>query len=370
VEVFSGAFWTYIQSDEIYKKVDKVIYNDVNPYMTNLFRCASDPKTFSKFIDEEKIPRQKRGYPELSKPCKEFFDKCKRELFDGDTDAAIKKITKTLCEDPNLDTKQIVDQLRKLREELKIIKDEDEKNIELTNQSKEERINSIKDKINKLLTEKKCKLSARAIKLKEKNELIEKREKNNNDLRDKFGEQIANHVPDQKAAMRYAYILTCSFSGINPVYSEFQDYKGEYGSKFQAFYNRLTSDKFIPRLEKIDTCENMSFEEVIKDHDSPTTYFYCDPPYWNTESYYSLHGFGEDEHKQLKKLLTSDGFKGKFALSYYDFPQLSDMYPEPKFRWERKEFVKPAGAKEGMKQSTGEEVLIMNYPKKVLDKTE
>ena len=45
------------------------------------------------------------------------------------------------------------------------------------------------------------------------------------------------------------------------------------------------------------------------------------------------------------------------------------MYPTDEFTWETKEFVKPAGAKEGMEQSTGEEVLIMNY-KKELDKTE
>ena len=59
-----------------------------------------------------------------------------------------------------------------------------------------------------------------------------------------------------------------------------------------------------------------------------------------------------------------------FSLSYYDFSELSDMYTKDECTWETKEFVKPAGAKEGLEQSTGEEVLIMNYPKKVLDKTE
>ena len=53
--------------------------------------------------------------------------------------------------------------------------------------------------------------------------------------------------------------------------------------------------------------------------------------------------------------------KGKFSLSYYDFTELKDMYPKDKFSWETKEFVKPAGATEGTEQSTGEEVLIMNY---------
>ena len=53
--------------------------------------------------------------------------------------------------------------------------------------------------------------------------------------------------------------------------------------------------------------------------------------------------------------------KGKFSLSYYDFTELGDMYPKDKYKWETKEFVKPAGATEGTEQSTGEEVLIMNY---------
>ena len=134
----------------------------------------------------------------------------------------------------------------------KIIKDEDKENTELTKQQKEERINPIKDKIDKLLTEKKRRKFARDILLKEKNELRKEREENNNKLRDKFGKKIAEDDPDQEVAMQYAYILTCSFSGIDPVYSEFQDYKGKYGSKFQAFYNRLTSNKFIPKLKKIE----------------------------------------------------------------------------------------------------------------------
>jgi len=102
-----------------------------------------------------------------------------------------------------------------------------------------------------LLTEKKRRKFARDILLKEKNELRKEREENNNKLRDKFGKKIAEDDPDQEVAMQYAYILTCSFSGIDPVYSEFQDYKGKYGSKFQAFYNRLTSNKFIPKLKKL-----------------------------------------------------------------------------------------------------------------------
>ena len=300
IEVFGGGYWVYINSD-IYERCDKAIYNDFSPYMSNLFRCASSPKQFTKFIDKKNPPLQIKGKPELSQPCKDFFYECKETLFY--TDFAIKKIRNVL------EDKGITGKHRKA--------------------------------LNAALT------FARA-----------NRQCKNNNLRAAFGDKIKAGRKDQAAAMKYAYILTCSFSGINPVDSEFQDYKGKYGSKFKAFYNRLTSDKLIPKLKQIDTCENMSFEEVIAKYDSPTTYFYCDPPYWSTELYYSLHRFGKDQHYELMNCLHN--IQGKFSLSYYDFFELSDMYPKNKFTWERKEFVKPAGAKKGHEQGTGEEVLIMN----------
>ena len=301
VEVFGGAYWVYINSN-IHERGDIAIYNDFNPYMANLFRCASDPKVFSKYIDKKNLPLQMKGKPELSQRCSDFFYQCKEDLFY--TDFAIKKLREVL------EDKSIVGKHRKA--------------------------------LNEALTH------ARAT-----------RQCNNNNIRDSFGDKVKAGRKDQTAAMKYAYILTSSFSGIDPVDSEFQDYKGKYGSKFQAFYNRLTSEKFIPKLQKIDICENISFEEVIEKYDSSTTYFYCDPPYWSTELYYSLHRFGKEQHYQLMECLHN--LQGKFSLSYYDFCELSDMYPKNVFRWETKEFLKPAGATEGMEQSTGEEVLIMNY---------
>ena len=301
VEVFGGAYWVYINSD-IHERCENVIYNDFNPYMTNLFRCASTPKPFSKFIDKKKPPLQEKGKPQLSDDCCDYFYECKEHLFY--TDFAIKKIREVL------EDKSIAGKHRKA--------------------------------LNEALTH------ARAT-----------RQCNNNSQRDDFGYKVKIGRKDQVSAMKYAYVLTSSFSGIDPVDSEFQDYKGKYGSKFKAFYNRLTSDKFIPKLKKIGMCENMSFEEVIAKYDSENTYFYVDPPYWSTELYYSLHRFGKEQHEELRECLHN--IEGKFALSYYDFSELNDMYPKNNFTWETKEFVKPAGATEGIEQSTGEEVLIMNY---------
>ena len=62
-------------------------------------------------------------------------------------------------------------------------------------------------------------------------------------------------------------------------------------------------------------------------------------------------------------------------MSYYDFPQLSQWFPElpmgnnnqilmfgePQYKWERKAFKKAAAAKKDGTQNEGIELLIMNY---------
>jgi DNA adenine methylase len=105
--------------------------------------------------------------------------------------------------------------------------------------------------------------------------------------------------------------------------------------------------------------ENLDFQDVIEKYDSPSTYFYVDPPYWKTENYYSNHDFDRDDHERLAIALNN--VQGKFGLSYYDFELLHDWFPETKNRWEKKEFAKAAAAKKGTKQNMGEELLILNY---------
>ena len=103
----------------------------------------------------------------------------------------------------------------------------------------------------------------------------------------------------------------------------------------------------------------MSYEEIISKYDSPTTYFYLDPPYWKTENYYSLHGFDSDDHKNLCLQLAN--IQGRFGLSYYEFDLLSQWLPKDRFTWESRDFVKAACATKGRTQNKGTEVLVMNY---------
>ena len=103
----------------------------------------------------------------------------------------------------------------------------------------------------------------------------------------------------------------------------------------------------------------MNFTDIIKKYDSPTTFFYVDPPYWKTENYYTLHNFDADDHKTLSVILKN--IKGRFALSYYEFELLTEWFPKDKYIWETKGFKK-IGSTTTIK-SVGTELLIMNYQK-------
>jgi DNA adenine methylase len=149
------------------------------------------------------------------------------------------------------------------------------------------------------------------------------------------------------------------FSGSKPETSSFIDLKGKYKSKYLTFRDKLSKPEWVEHFLKITEVENMDFEDVIKKYDSPTTYIYLDPPYWKTENYYNNHDFDRNDHERLANALKD--IKGKFSLSYYDFELLHTWFPEPKYRWVKKEFAKAAAAKKGKTQNMGEELLIMNY---------
>jgi DNA adenine methylase len=174
-----------------------------------------------------------------------------------------------------------------------------------------------------------------------------------------FGEGFSVEPGNYEVAAKYVYILTQVFSGSKPETSSFIDLKGKYKSKYLTFRDKLSKPDWVEHFLRITEVENMDFEDVIKKYDSPTTYFYVDPPYWKTENYYSNHDFDRDDHERLANVLKS--MEGKFSLSYYDFELLNEWFPKNEYTWEKKEFAKAAAAKKGAKQNMGEELLIMNY---------
>ena len=104
--------------------------------------------------------------------------------------------------------------------------------------------------------------------------------------------------------------------------------------------------------------ENMPAIELIKREDTPTTLFYCDPPYLHetrtaTDAY--SHEMSEAEHREL--LATLVECKGKVMLSGYP----SALYESALGSWKRHSFELPNNAAGGETKRRMTEVLWCNF---------
>jgi DNA adenine methylase len=164
-------------------------------------------------------------------------------------------------------------------------------------------------------------------------------------------------VPSIEMASNYIYLLTHVFSG-RIIENNIKMVERKAGRNLTSFNNKLKSAKMQRKLGKIET-SNLSYELALKKYDSKDMTFYLDPPYAGTEDYYSFHEFGLEDHQKLADVLKS--CEAKWLLSYYDFPELTKMYPEDQFHYEKKMYTKKAAVMKGQKKNIGEEILIMNY---------
>lgn len=69
--------------------------------------------------------------------------------------------------------------------------------------------------------------------------------------------------------------------------------------------------------------ENRDFDRILKIYDKKNALFYLDPPYYETEKYYS-DKFMPQDHVRLKEAL--EKIKGKFLLSYNDCEYIRELY--------------------------------------------
>lgn len=188
---------------------------------------------------------------------------------------------------------------------------------------------------------------------------------------DKIGQEININIPDFNLAVKYGIMLRHAFSGISNdkecgySYSAKSYIEGKKcpEPKSQMLIRRVRDEKLISKLNKVKSFECLDFEKHIQKYDSKQTLFYCDPPYFGTESKYyrGKEHFGIEGHKRLSKILNN--IEGKFILSYYDFDGLDKFYPKDKFRWETKSFTKATTTitNKSLEEKQGHEVLIMNF---------
>jgi DNA adenine methylase len=125
------------------------------------------------------------------------------------------------------------------------------------------------------------------------------------------------------------------------LFSRFRDYdraakfyyliQYSYGHKTDQYCCRPVSmwkkfpliERAAERLQTV-AIENRDFEELIKLYDRPDSFFYCDPPYYDTESFYKDVDFTREDHIRLRNTLLE--CEGKFLVSYNDCPEIRELW--------------------------------------------
>ena len=114
------------------------------------------------------------------------------------------------------------------------------------------------------------------------------------------------------------------------------------------------------RLSKV-VIENKDFEKLIGQYDRPVSFFYADPPYYETEKYYKNvgeDGFQEKDHIRLRDTLMD--IEGKFLLSYNDCDFIRNLYDVPNIQIES--FTRINNIKQRYDNGAQfPEILISNY---------
>ena len=79
------------------------------------------------------------------------------------------------------------------------------------------------------------------------------------------------------------------------------------------------------RRLKDSVIENKEFEALIRQYDGPNAFFYCDPPYFETEGHYEVV-FRKEDNVRLRNTLAS--IEGKFMVSYNDCEYIRELYQD------------------------------------------
>ena len=107
--------------------------------------------------------------------------------------------------------------------------------------------------------------------------------------------------------IRYSYGSGCTSFGCQPF-----DVRKCFDAIWQASH----------RLSET-VIENKDFEALIQQYDRENAFFYCDPPYYETEGHYEVV-FRKEDHMRLRDTLKA--CRGKWMVSYNDCDFIRELY--------------------------------------------
>lgn len=150
------------------------------------------------------------------------------------------------------------------------------------------------------------------------------------------------------AAQSFASMLDGSFG--------YDKAKGTTSKKISNKREDFTED-FSIRLQNVQI-ENTDALRIIRSRDTLDSFFYCDPPYFNSDCGH-YDGYTVEDFEMLLKTLSES--KGKFLLSSYPSPLLKDF--KQRFNWHQIEIEQRVSVHRGAGKAK-REVLTANYPVK------
>lgn len=164
-----------------------------------------------------------------------------------------------------------------------------------------------------------------------------------------WSRDIETNDPVERAA-RFYYVIRSSFSGSWGAGWSFTR------NKPQSFFNSLeTIDLIAKRLKRVHI-ENLDFRKCIKIWDSPSTFFFLDPPYFDKHQY--RKNLTTQDHLDLRDILGK--VNGKWLLTYNDHPKIRELYKS--FKIQKAMMIKTASlAESGSQRKRFANLIITNY---------
>ena len=167
------------------------------------------------------------------------------------------------------------------------------------------------------------------------------------DIFEEYKNCSIEYLTEIHRAIRFLYLITQSFAGKGKVYGY-----GTTTKPSQHIFKEVLGE--IRERLKNTYVENLSFEKIIDKYDREHSFFFCDPPYFETSGYDNK--FGEDEHIILLDKLKN--LKGKFLLTINDHPKVREWYKD--FNIKKVE-VNYSVSKDEKGRGKYKELIITNY---------
>ena len=138
------------------------------------------------------------------------------------------------------------------------------------------------------------------------------------DIFDEYKNCTLEYLTEIHRAIRFLYLITQSFAGRGISYG--------YGTSTRPAPQLFYKDVLLNLKDRLKNTyvENLDFSKIIDKYDRDYSFFFCDPPYFNTTGY--GNEFGEAEHLLLSDKLKK--IKGKFLLTINDCEEIRELYKD------------------------------------------